>query len=225
MKKIFLALILISSFCFSQDSLPIQKTKFSVIELEKVKVVYRGIYNPIAIAVSKNVKTFTVSGEGVSATDEIGKYKVRPGGGKELTIIVEMVLLDNSTVVEKHVYEIRPFSAPTSTLNNFYNYRGEILKFNMDELKDAIVGVTFNTCYNVKAEVTQFTIKIPGKQEIIVSENTFTNEILDLLKKCKKKDEIIIFDIKCKYIGIEGLMKNPSPIVFKIIEKEKIEIN
>ncbi len=225
MKKLLLLFLLTSIYSFSQDSLQVQKPKLSVVELEKVKVVYRGVPNPITIAVPKNVKSFRVSGLGVSTTDVIGKYIVRPGSGNELTIKVQMTFLDNSIVIEEHVYEIKPFSAPISTLNDCYNYRDEILKFNSDELKDAIVGVDFNTSYDVKGEVMQFSVKIPGKEEIVVSGNTFTNEIHELLKKIKKKDVVVIYDIHCKYIGIQGLLKNVSPIRFKIIEKEKIEID
>ena len=63
MKQLFVLLFLTSFYSFSQDSLQVEKPKLSVISLDKIKVVYRGIDNPITIAVPANVKSFTVSGE------------------------------------------------------------------------------------------------------------------------------------------------------------------
>ena len=225
MKKLFILFILSSFYSFSQDSLNVQKPKLSVIELEKIKVVYRGIENPISIAVPKNVKSFTVSGDGVSATEVVGKYIVRPRTGKEMTIKVEMILQDNSIIIEEHFYEIKSFEAPISTINDFYNYRGEILKLTMNELKNTIIGVSFRTCYNIKAEVTQFCFKAPGKPTITITGNTFTNDVYELLKKSKKNDEFVVFDIKCKVYGVSMLMKSVSPSSFKIVEEEKYEID
>jgi len=218
MKKLFLLLVLSSFYSFSQDSLPVQKPKYCVVELEKVKVVYRGISNPITIAVPNNVKSFTVSGPGVSPTETIGKYNVRPQSGKELTIKVEMVLLDNSVVVEEHVYEIVSIPMHETTINgNYSTFNHTNLEFKLDELKDAKIGVKFIDCFIIKAEVTQFNIKFPGKPTIEVEGNIITNEVYELLKKAKKKDDIVISEIKCKFYGVSGFIKNPSPIVFRII--------
>ena len=70
MNKIFF-IFLFPIFVFAQDT--ISQPKLSVISLDKVKVVYRGVDNPITVAVP-NAKEYWVSGPGVSKTDEIGKY-------------------------------------------------------------------------------------------------------------------------------------------------------
>lgn len=134
MKKIYFLLLFTSIFSFSQDSLQVNKPKLSVIELDKIKVVYRGISNPITIAVPKNVKSFSVSGNAVNSTNEIGKFNIKPGIGTEVIIRIEMILDDNSIVIEEHKYQIKGLPAPIGTLNNEYSTRGKI-EFAKEEFK------------------------------------------------------------------------------------------
>lgn len=216
MKKLLLLFIFYSIGIHAQDS--IKKANYSVISLDKVKVVYRGIDNPITIAIP-DAKSYTVSGAGVHTTNEKGKYIVRPGSGKELTIKVEIILHDDSVIVEEHVYLIENISAPYTTLNGYYNYRGEILNLTLEELKDAKVDVILGERFLFKTKVNRFNIKFPGHSTIEVEGNTFTNEVLDLLNKVKKKDIIVISDVNCTFYGYQGHIKMPSLIVFKIIKE------
>jgi hypothetical protein len=219
MKKLYLVLVLSSFYSFSQDSLNVKKPKLSVIALDKIKVVYRGISNPITIAVPSNVKSFIVSGPGVSTTDIIGKYNVRPGSGNELIIKVEMTLQDNSVVVEEHVYEIVSIPMHETTINgNYSTFNHTNLEFKIDELKDAEIGVNFIDCFFITCEVTQFNIKIPRYNTITVDGNKITNTVFEFLKVARKKDIILISEIKGKYYGFDGFLKNPPPLDFKIIK-------
>ena len=218
MKKLFLVFVLSSFYSFSQDSLQVQKPKLSVIELERIKVVYRGISNPITIAVPSNVKSFIVSGPGVSTTDIIGKYNVRPGSGNELIIKVEMVLQDNSVVVEEHVYKIKGIPAPIGTLNEFFNSKG-VLDFKIYELKDAIVGIKMvDFLLALNLEVSQFNIKVPRFPTLVITGNVITNEAYELIKRARRKDIIVISEIKGKYFGYDGFIRYPRPLTFKIID-------
>ena len=60
----------------------------------------------------------------------------------------------------------------------------------------AIVGINFLEFFGNEIEVTQFNLKVPKQQTIVVRGNTFTEEIINLLEKTKKNDVIIISDIK-----------------------------
>lgn len=218
MKKLFLILVLSSFYSFSQDSLQIQKPKLSVVALERIKVVYRGITNPITIAVPTNVKSYTVSGNGVSHTNEIGKYIIKPGVGLEVVVKVEMVLHNNSIVVEEHVYKIKGISAPVGTLNEFFNSKG-VLDFKIDELKDAIVGIKMvDFLLALNLEVSQFNIKVPRFPTLVITGNVITNEAYELIKKARKKDIIVISEIKGKYFGYDSFIRNPRPIIFQILK-------
>jgi len=218
MKNLFLLLFFTSFYSFSQDSLQVQKPKISVIELDKIKVVYRGIENPITIAVPKNVKSFTVSGNGVSSTNEIGKYIIKPGVGNEMIIKVEMVLLDNSIVVEEHVYQIINISMHRITLNGEFSSNKAPLEFNISEIENAEIDVIFPNVIFLDFITNGFNLKVPGYPTLVITGNKITNEAFELIKKARNKDIIVISEIKGKYYGYNGFIKNPSPFIFKIID-------
>lgn len=206
-------------FCLNsnaQDSLV--TTKKSVISLDNIKVVYRGINNPITIAVPNNVKSLSLSGNGFFKEKEFGKYDISPGAGKEMYLKVEMTLKNDSVIYEEHIYQIVDLKSPIGVINNEFNTKG-ILEFTIDELKNAKVGIKIIDFFYIKGEINRFTVKIPRHPSITIEGNTFTDEVIELLKKVRKKDFIIISNIKCNYIGITAsCIKNPSPIVFKIVK-------
>ncbi|WP_339834811.1 GldM family protein [uncultured Flavobacterium sp.] len=213
--KFFLFFLLFPVLVFSQDT--ISKAQLSIISLDKVKVVYRGVDNPITVAVA-NAKEYWVSGPGVSETDELGKYIVRPGSGTELKIIVAIKLQDNSIVTEEHVYQIKGLPMPISTLNSHFSTQG-YLEFSIDELKDAKVGVKFvDFLFKYSNNVSQFTIIIPKHEPLTIEGNIINEEALGFIKKAKKKDYIIINSIKQK--GSELICTvSASTLIFKIVER------
>ena len=216
MKKLFLVLVLSSFYSFSQDSLNVLKPKLSVIELERIKVVYRGISNPITIAVPSNVKSFIVSGPGVSTTDIIGKYNVRPGSGNELIIKVEMTFLDNSIVVEEHVYKIKGLPAPIGTINGEYTTKGSI-PFTKEELKQAEVTIKMvDFLPNIQIETISFLISCNGKY-LNIDGNIINEEAFNFIKKFKKRSLIIISEIRYP-IAIDQRAKTVQPIVIELID-------
>lgn len=179
----YLILLLFPILVFSQDTTT--TPQYSVISLDKVKVVYRGIDNPISIAVS-NAKSYTVSGDGVVLKE--GKYILKAGSGAVTKVFVEIILLDDSKIIEEHVFQIKNLPSPTSTLNNQYSTQG-LLYFTLESLKDAEVGIKFiDFVYgNFNPFVTQFSIKVGDFPTISVNGSVFNEEVLNLLKKAKKK--------------------------------------
>ena len=211
----FYILLLFPILVFSQDT--ITKPKHSVISLDKVKVVYRGIDNPITVAVT-NAKSYTVSGAGVIATNEVGKYLVKASSGKEMTINVEIVLHDDTIIVEEHVYKIKGLPMPIAILNGNYSTQG-LLHFSLEELKSAKLEVILmDFLFKIDLKITQFTIKVPRKDSLTVQGNIFTDEVFELLKKARKKDYIIISNIKGNYMSTDQTSKPITPIVFKIVK-------
>mgnify|MGYP005989592409 CR=1 FL=1 len=210
----YLFFFLFPIFVFSQDS--IYKPQHSVISLDKIKVVYRGIDNLITVAV-QNAKDYWVSGPGVSKTDEPGKFLIRPGSGTELKIVVAIKLQDDSIVKEEHVYQIKGLPKPIPTLSNDYSTQG-LLHFTLEELKDAEVGIVFiDFIYdNFNPYVTQFSIKVPRQPTITIEGNYFNEEVLQLLKKARKKDIILISNIKGNYMIGQGFHKPISNLIFQV---------
>ena len=106
MKKFLLIFcLLLCQFLLAQnDTASVSKPKLGVISVDKLNIVYRGIQNPISIAVP-NAKSSTVSGLGVK--EENGKYYIVPGQGKEVIVTLEIILEDDSKVVEEHSFKIK----------------------------------------------------------------------------------------------------------------------
>ena len=211
MKKLLLFLFIISFHSHAQDTIPAAK---SVVALDKMNVVYRGVENPISIAVN-NAKSYVISGKGVLKKED-GSYVLLPGSGNETKVFVEIENFDGSKVVEEHVYRVLPFGPHYFTINDFRD-NGNLV-FYIEDLVNAKIGFEIeNFLFPIDFEVMSFNIKVPGYKTLTIIGNSFTNEVYELLKKARKKDVILISEIKFKNFGISGCFKS-SPIVFKIIK-------
>jgi len=218
MKKLFLLLVLSSFFSFSQDNVQVQKPKLSVIELEKVKVVYRGIPNPIKIAVPNNVKSFTVSGDGVSPTETKGKYVIKPTTGKEVKVKVAMVLANNSVVNEEHIYRILPMPSLNYTINNQFSDGAFLLT--KAQIKNAEIGVGCEGLIldGFTSEIICFDIKVPGFKTETVEGNKITDKVYNIILKAKKEDVITVFEIKGTMTLFPVIPRQIPMLTFKIID-------
>ena len=110
MKKFLLFLVLIPlSFYAQNDS--ILKPNLSVIGLNKLNIAYRGIPNPISIAVS-NAKPYKIKGDNIFRNDE-GKYFIKPKAEKESKVLLEIETSDTTKVVEEHIFRVKdlPYAA------------------------------------------------------------------------------------------------------------------
>ena len=109
----YILFLLFSISIYPQDTISTLK---SVVSLDKMNVVYRGVPNPISIAVN-NAKSFVIFGNGVSKNDE-GKYVLRPGYTNETKVFVEIENFDGSKEVEEHIFRTKGLPAPIGTLND-----------------------------------------------------------------------------------------------------------
>ena len=183
--------------------------KRSVVSLDKVKTIYRGIANPISIAVS-GCKSFEVTGLGVIEVSK-GKYTLSPGQGTEVIVTVKITNFDDSISVEEHNFSIRNFTNAITTINESY-CRSCTLLFKKVDLKDAHIGVNFqdlNIDYN--SEVVEFTIKIPNKESIVIKGNRITDEVYKLFKN---NQSIVISEIKTKFEGLGNIIICRIPPIF-----------
>jgi len=94
------------SFYGQNDTISVMKTSnSSVVSADKMNVVYRGLPNPISIAVS-NCKSFTATGNGLFKNKD-GTYQLVPGIGLETVITIEIILNDGSIKKEEHKFRIK----------------------------------------------------------------------------------------------------------------------
>jgi len=217
MKKFLLIFYLFfCQFLLAQnDTLIVSKPKIGVISVDKLNVVYRGIQNPISIAVP-NAKSFTVSGLGVYQEND--KYYISPGTGTEMVVTLEIVLEDDSKVVEEHVFRIKNIPRLLGKINN--RNCDSYVTMDLTELKNAKISVYMEDfLFDWNFEVTNFVIKREKKPAIIVDGNTINEYTFNELNRLKKGDIITIAAIKYKvYPNINALWPNIPPILIIITD-------
>lgn len=213
MKKLLLFLFIIGFHSHAQDTIPATK---SVIALDKMNVVYRGVENPISIAVN-DAKSYVIYGDGVSKKED-GSYVLRPGYGNETKVFVEIENFDGSKVVEEHIFRIKGLPAPIGTLNGEYSTNGNLF-FSLKELEEAEVSFKFiDFLFPVDSNVTHFSIKVSNYPIVNIEGNKLTSDVFNLLKKARKNDLIVISHIRAKYMEGDGCHRSIGPIVFQIIK-------
>ncbi len=198
MKKI-IVLLLLPFLGFTQnDTIKDIKSKLSVIGLDRMNVVYRGVPNPISIAVN-NAKSYKITGVGVSQNEE-GKYILLPGPGTETKVFVEIERLNGSKVVEEHSFRIKGLPKGLGTING-ENCEHCIIEMSKKELLSAeISAIIPDFLFDYKPTVSQFNVKFFDKTpSIIVSGNTFNEEVKNRIMKSKKGTYFLISNIKKNY--------------------------
>ena len=215
----YILILLISLTAFAQtDSISI--SNISVISAERLNVVYRGMNNPIKIAMPGAI-SFAASAPGLRKGTSEGNYILNPGQGKDVTVTIVAKMPDGKYISEKKVFRIMGLPAPMGILND--DTKGSYL-MTIGMLTNAQVNIIFDNVLifesNVDFGVTQFNLTIPLKHNksktIIVSGNKMNNEAITLLNKLIPGDIIIISEIKVWNKTDIFIDKPPSPIAIEI---------
>lgn len=186
----YILFFLFSLSIYAQDTIPATK---SVIALDKMNLVYRGIPNPISIAVN-NAKSYVISGKGVLKKDD-GKYVIYPGSGNETKVFIEIENFDGSKVVEEHVFRTKGLPAPIGTLNDQYSTNGYLV-FTKKQFKNSKVGISFpNFLIDVNFTTISFTI-VHNSKELKINGDSINEDAFNFIKNLKKNSIIIIKDIR-----------------------------
>jgi len=179
--KNLIFVFLLSFQCFSQEA--IQPAK-SIVSVDRMNVVYRGIINPISIAVPE-ARSFKATGLGLKETDVKGKYNLSPGAGNEMKITIEAVMPDNSIVVEEKIFRIKGVGSLKAYVDG-KNCFGCILEFSKKDLETAEIGLKIDDfLLDVKFTLESFTVNLPNKRPIIVTGNQLNEIALHEIEKLK----------------------------------------
>jgi hypothetical protein len=176
--------LLFCQFLLAQnDTTLVSKPKIGVISVDKLNVVYRGIQNPISVAVP-NAKSFKASGLGVTFSN--GHYFISPGQGNEVIVTLEIILEDYSKVIEEHVFRIKTITSIQGRINN-RNCENCTVNIKSSELKDAKITVYLEDfIFDFKPQVSSFSIILPNNKSIDIVGNTIDIDTYNQLKKLKK---------------------------------------
>lgn len=109
--KQFILLFLISFSIFAQNE-NATKPNLSLLSLNKLNIVYKGLSNPFSVNV-KDTKSFKIIGDDVGQNSE-GTYFIKPKPNtKETKVFVEINTSDSTKVNEEHTFRVKdlPYAA------------------------------------------------------------------------------------------------------------------
>ncbi len=198
---------------FKGNYVVVPRPNSATISADKMNVVYRGVANPMTISfagvANNKVKA---SAPGMSGAD--GKYVLKPGAGNTVMVTVSATLPDGKVVSDRKEFRIKGIPAPTGKIRGEVSASGA--KSNLEVCTITAELIDFD--FPIKAQVTQFTIKVPGQPSKVVSGSKMDAAARSAIAKASKGDVVSIFDIKAKFVGgAEGqLVKQISPCSFEI---------
>ncbi|MFI0427212.1 MAG: hypothetical protein ACH34V_09670 [Flavobacterium sp.] len=220
MRNFLIFLFFVTFSSFAQDTIPATK---SVVALDKMNVVYRGVSNPISIAVN-NAKSYVISGNGVSKNED-GSYVLRPGSGNETKVFVEIENFDGSKVVEEHVFRIKGLPSGFTTVNSLGCYKNCVVELSNNELLDAVISYEIpDFVFDFEIIVTGFSISFidinNNKLERIieVSGNRITNNIIKEISDFKQVSYLKIDNLQIQVVDLDLYICKISPLKILIVK-------
>lgn len=219
MKNLFFVFFL-SFQCFSQEA--IQPAK-SIVSADKMNVVYRGINNPISIAVPE-AKSFIATGLGLKETDVKGKYNLSPGAGNEIKIKIEAIMADNSIVVEERIFRIKKIGSLEAFIGK-RNCSKCVLEFSKKDLETAEIELKtaeFFPDYKFYP-LESFTLNLPNKKTISVKGNKLDETALKEIKKLKVGSIFTLSDFYYSYPTVLCFPPKAKLVKIIIVEENKVE--
>lgn len=211
-------------FTFMEDNKPVEieiagnyvvvpKPNQAIVSADKMKVVYRGVSNPISVSVpgisSDKVKA---SAPGMASTGKPGQYNLTPGAGSDVTINVSATMPDGKSFSSKEVFRIKGLPAPTGKIRGEVAAKGA--KSNLEVCTISAELEDFD--FPVSVNVTQFNIKVPGQPTIVVSGNKMDARAKAAIAKAGRGDVVVISEIKAKFVGLDQMPKRVAPCTFEV---------
>jgi len=186
------------------------------ISADKMNVVYRGLPNPMTISFAGiGDNNVNASAPGLSKAGANGKYNLNPGSGEEVTVSVTGKMSDGKTVADKKVFRIKGIPAPQAAIGGVSgSQKGAKTRLQSSQ----ITAVLPDFLYDLKFQVTQFVLKVPGQASIVVNGDRVNAQCVAALSRASKGDQITISDVKTKIIGPgSGIQtQTASPAIFEI---------
>ena len=225
---------IVGEFQFTEEgeliSIPVKSTYAVVakpneatISADKMRVVYRGVENPISISFSgiadKDVK---VNAPGVN--------KVKPGaymvnlksavqeliGKDSLKITVTGKLTGGGTVSSSADFRIKNLPIPIATIAGEYG----LFEFGRADLASTRIRAKFDEsfAFDLPLSVYRFTLAVPGQPPIDVRSSRFNDEAQALLRSVRRGAIVTISDIKVRAEGTQVTIKDPPPLSIRITD-------
>ena len=220
MKAPFVIILFLILFSATAQNDSIALPKRSVVATNKMNVVYRGIMNPISIAVA-DCKSYEVSAPGLQKVSE-GKYTLAPGQGLETKVVVNIVNHDDTVSIEEHIFRIKSIPKMMGKIND-QNCYSCIVEVSKGGLEKAIITIGYNDFTFDMDEtffkVESFKVVLRGEKIKVVG-NKFSPEALKLLSKLKTGTVFLIEDIQYPN-PLDSCRSLPLPVTVMIVDDLK----
>jgi len=223
MKKLLLLLLFSVSLFAQNDSIPVVKPNLSLISLNKLNVVYKGISNPISINVQDS-KPFKIKGESVLQSYD-GTYIIQPKTGKSTKVQVEIATSDSTKVIEEHVFRIKELPYAALLVNKKGCINGDcIIEMPSEELLNAEITVKlidFLLDYDITVKSFRIQLSTAAGDFIDsfeVEGNTIPEDVYDAIAANDKATLIVIHKFTFASELSLSMMKTPIVKIKRILE-------
>lgn len=179
----------------------ISKPNAAVIAADKMNVVYRGVDNPMTISIP-GIPDNKVTGSATGLTKgSKGKYIMRPGQGREVTITASGTLPDGVRISTPAVFRIKDIPRPTGTIRGEDGNGGPVRMQRQGLEISSIGAMLLDFDFDLKLNVTGFSFKVAGQPTVKVSGSKLNAQAKGALKRAKRGETVQIFDINAKISG------------------------
>jgi hypothetical protein len=217
----YLSLLLLSFqvSAFAQED----KQSLAVISAEKLNIVYRGVSNPIKIAVPgiKSQYITAIAPELTKAQGE-GNYIITPIEGEKVEIKVTYQFEDGSRGYNSKTFLIKEPPLPMGALNG-ENCSKCVYHLTKDELINSKVDVIFpNFLFVNNVIVSKFKLVLLNNKNntIVVQGNLMDKDCIAAINAAENKSDVMITDIEYHIPCVDAVNKMVSPIKIIISDRK-----
>ncbi|APY06833.1 hypothetical protein BWZ20_00325 [Winogradskyella sp. J14-2] len=192
MKQIILLIVVLSFIhCAPKKTVgnPTNPKIKSIVENNKLNVVYRGIRNPLTIYVP-NTDSIKVSGIGLHKIDN-NEYYISPGQGLTMEITI-VGYIKGQEIIDKREFRILDIQKPYASIHKYFG--------NVTLSKEKLASS------KIKPHIPQFVLELPdvysfeyqiNNQKRLFNEgNTFNDVAKKQIYNLKKGDSVLIDNVK-----------------------------
>ncbi|HLW14833.1 MAG TPA: gliding motility protein GldM [Flavobacteriaceae bacterium] len=200
-----------------QSFTTISRPTDAVISADKMNVVYRGVENPLTIAIP-GLPDNSVNASGAGLTKVSGsKYVMRPGAGREVVISASGTTPDGVTVSSKVPFRIKDIPRPTGTVRG-EDGNGGAVRIERQGLEISTIGaVLLDFDFDLNLQVSGFSFRVPGQPTINVQGNKLNQQAKQALQRAPRGSVVQIIDIKANISGNSSYkLPRISPIMVEL---------
>lgn len=188
-----------------------------VISADKMNVVYRGVDNPITIAIpGLSDDKVSASAPGLSRVSG-SRYIMRPGAGREVTITASGTLPSGQSISKGIPFRIKDIPRPIGTIRG-EDGSGGAIRIERQGFEIATVGAVLQDFdFDLNLNVTGFSFRVPGQPTVNVQGNKLNAQAKQALQRAPRGAVIQIVDIRASIVGNASYhLPRISPIVIEL---------